>query len=317
MSISALIAYTLYRYFKWSEGYWSIISIGAITQLYFNNILLKMILRIAGTIIGASTAFYAVQFLPIYSLLFVFFFCLFLAILITLAASQYRYMMIITGLTFTLVIASGISNNIEEMAILRTYEVIAGCAITAGVSLLLAYFFPENKGTSNKFKLHFKFYPGIVLEAFLMSLACFLTFLSWKWLQYPFGFWAPITCLFVIEENIGKTMKNGKKRILAHIVAALCAGLVDLLIPQNNIVVAIPLVLGFAAIGYCLGIKGWIAEVVNTVAIAWSIMLLVDDPTMGHLSVVVARFLNVVYGVIVAFLVIYISSFLRKNNNRQ
>lgn len=308
MSLSAICCFLLYSYFNWSQGYWSVISVAAITQLYINKTLLKMLLRIIGTFLGAATAYYAVQLLSPNYLLLVFFFGLFFATLFTLALRQYRYVMIITGLTFTLVIAAGITHTVQEMAIIRTYEVIIGCVTCAVISFALTYFFPQNKEGAKKEKLRFTFNPGMLAESFIVSSACFLTFLTWHLFQYPFGFWAPVTCLFVLEESMGKTMKNGEKRILAHILVSLFAGGVAFFIPSSHIVIVIPLAIGFAIIGYCLGVKNWLSEIANTMGVAWAIMLLVDDPTMSQIEIVLARFFNVVYGVTVAFLVIYLSN---------
>lgn len=311
MSLSAILAFSLYYYFQWSEGYWAVISIAAVTQSRVNNTILKIFLRIVGTIIGAFSAYYFVLLLPAALLIPAFFVCLFLAVLFTLAATQYRYVMIITGLTFTLVIAAAITNNIEDMALIRTYEVIVGCVICSLVSLTFRYFYPEIKGEAIPHSFQFDFHRGIFTEALLMSAACALTFLTWRWFNYPLGFWATISCLFVLEENAGKTIKNAWKRIYAHFLVVLFAGIVAFFISAENPFVIIPLAIGLFACGYCLGLKSRLAAMGNTMAIALSVVLLIDVPGLSQDTIVLARFFNVIYGVSVAFLIIYFASWVK------
>ncbi|WP_165481086.1 FUSC family protein [Legionella impletisoli] len=315
MSLSAVIAFSLYRYFQWSEGYWAVISIAAVTQAKVNNTNFKILLRLLGTVIGATSAYYFVRLLPESFLTPVFFICIFLAILLTLAATHYRYLMIITGLTFTLVVAAGLTHNVEQMALWRTYEVIVGCFICSLLSLLAGHYMPEIKGEPIKRQFEFVFKKSMLLEAFMMSLACGLTFLTWRWFNYPLGFWATISCLFVLEENIGKTVQNAWKRILAHLLVALFAGLVALFITSNNPWILVPLAIGLFACGYCLALQPRLANMANTMGIALSVVLLLDVPGLSQEVIVFARFFNVIYGVSIAFLIIYLVGLFQKSMN--
>ncbi|WP_133128419.1 FUSC family protein [Legionella nagasakiensis] len=308
LTLSAIICFCCYRYFKWSEGYWAVITVAAVTQDKVHNTIIKVILRSSGTIIGAGIGYLFVIALPKILFFPIFFLGMFLAVLLTLAATKYRYMMIIAGLTFSLVAAAGITDHVVEIAIERTYEVIFGCLVCFIVSLLLQRLAPHMKGEKQAMSLSFIFHHGMIIEAVLMSAACALTFFTWQWFKYPLGFWATITCLFVLEENLGHTIKNAWKRIKAHIVITAFASIVALFITAENNLILLPLAIGLFICGYYLGQNTWLSPMANTMGVALSVVLLVEVPNLTQFEVVLARFLNVMYGSSVAFIIMYIGS---------
>lgn len=309
MAISSLIAFLIVRYFQWPDGFWAVVSIAAVTQKNVYMTFNKTLLRLFGTLFGAVVAFYSVSFLPQTWLIPIFFIGLFVCLSIALAATEYRYFMIITGLTYTLVIGSGLDNSVQEMAVIRTYEVALGCIICLVVSYSLGCFFPKIKHHADTlvFRLQFKKY--LLFESCILTLSCGVTFLTWLWLNYPLGYWGTISCLFVIEENAGRSFDNGLRRILGHIFIVGFGALIAIMIPASNLWMLAPLTIGLFFCGYTLGLKNeWLQPMGNTMGIALSCMLLASSPGLSQIDVVTWRFINVAYGVTVAFITIYIAN---------
>ncbi len=307
MAFGGLVAFYICFYFKLQDGYWAIISIAAVTQHDYLTTCYKTLLRLSGTALGASFAYGCILLFPTAWLTLLFFSGLFLCIALSLAASKYRYFMIVAGITYTLVMCSGLISSIEKMAIIRTYEVFLGCFICLAMAFLCRFIFKNATGSRVLINLQFKFHKTIVLEALMLTVACAITFVTWQWLDYPLGFWGTISCLFVIEEDIGTSFHNAFKRVLAHVCIVGFAAIVAVYIPGSNPWVALPMGLGLFFSGYTLGIKTtWLKNIGNTMGIALAAMLLTTSPGMTQEDIVMWRFINIIYGVTVAFLTMYI-----------
>lgn len=309
MAVSGCIAFVIYYYFKWPDGYWAVVSIAAVTQRSAYATFEKTVLRLLGTFLGAFVAYYSVVFLPISYLVTTFLLGLFVCLLLSLSVNKYRYLMIVTGISYTLVMSSGLRGEVESMAIVRTYEVVFGCVlcilVSYGCHFLLSL--PKIKAPSLVFQL--KFNKTAWFQAMILTIACGITFLTWQWLDYPLGFWGTISCLFVIEENIGRSLQNGFNRVLAHIWALGFTAMIAFYIPSTTPWVLVPLTVGLFLSGYTFGVQNEsIRGIGNTLGIAIVCMLLTTSPGMTQEDIVLWRFINIIYGVSVGFTTMYFAN---------
>lgn len=312
MALSGIFAYLGYYRFQWKEGAWSVITVASITRADLSKTLLIMILRLLGTIVGAAMALLTLFFLSEKIYTFLLFSMLFTSLLLSLVLTRYRYMMIITGLTYILILSSELTVEFYATAFNRTYEVIFGCLVCAIFSLLFRIAFPILRGSTEPITLSFEFKKQYVLEALLMSIACCITFMTWRYYQYPFGYWATISCLFVLEENIGVTTQKSIKRFFAHFFVMIVASLISIVIPSHSIWILLPLSIGFFGLGYLSALsKKYYASMANTMAIALSVMLLIDYPGLSRDDIILFRFFNVLYGIGIAFLVMSLYEYVR------
>ena len=106
--IAAIAAFFIYHYFGLQQGYWSIISIAAITQAAFSKTLIKGFMRTLGTLIGAFLG-YLIAILSHGNLIVILslFICIiFLSSYVAIQQTIFSYGGIVTGLTTVIVLSS-------------------------------------------------------------------------------------------------------------------------------------------------------------------------------------------------------------------
>jgi len=312
--ISGNLAFLLYKYFNLSQGYWSVVSIAAVMTADLSNTFSKMLARILGTVVGAMYAYLAVHFFADQQgmLILLLMVGVFVASIISLQKTAFSYAGIVANITIIIIIATSISaGNFLQIALNRTYEVCLGIIILGIVNLALYSHFKSitNPFTLNSLKaLNFNFQDiqfrkNIIVTAIKVLLATALTLVPWFYFQYPGGFWATISCFFILEETLAKTQKKALRRFLAHLFAASFGLIAVLLIADRWWLLCIPLTLGFIVCGYILVHGKEFRNVGNTVGIALSVMLLADPGVQGSIEVILARFLNVIFGISVGILI--------------
>lgn len=314
--VSANIAFFLYHYFHWQEGFWSVVTVAAVITADLSNTIDKMMARLLGTIIGAAYAYFAVYFFldaPVV-LAILLAVGIFIASIIALQSNMLYYAGIVCNITIIMVIATSIdTGNFYQIAVDRTFEVCMGIIIAGAVTTLLTKFFVVTKPPANLLIARVKevghsiktleMRTAILLTALKVVIATALTFVPWLYFRYPGGFWATISCFFIIEESLKKTHEKGLLRFLAHLIAASFGLISVILIGGHSWLLMIPLTLGLVICGYILAQGKGLSGMGNTAGIALGIMLLADPGTQGSLEIILARFINVVLGIGVGILI--------------
>ena len=319
MSIAAVLAFLVYKSLDLPQGYWAVVSIAAVTQAGLSGTITKSVMRIIGTLIGAAFG-YGLTFLigqnPLF-IIIIFWIFITCSSYIAIQLSAFSYAGVVTGLTMVIVLASSMIEGMAfQLAVYRSIEVILGIVAIAVVTIVFdvirCWIVPETCRSSVKndmfhifldFKLRFNW--SKLLAAVKISLAASITLITWLYLKYPFGFWATVTCLLIMEESTHATQIKGITRFWTHVAAALIGAICALLIHVHLYLLAIPLALGFFICGYFIGSGKPYRSLGNTLGIALAIMLLAGAGMDDTLSVVVARFLNVMYGIIIGLLITY------------
>jgi|GEM_PF-2657661 len=313
--ISANIAFFLYHFFNWPEGYWSVVSIAAVATAKLGRTFDKMVARLFGTVTGAVYAYKVLVSLPHHPILLAGLLGLGILIfsIISLQKSVISYVGIIGNLTIITIFAAGLSaDNFYGIATARTYQVCIGIIISGLISSILYKFFADEKAPSKifffKFSEHYQAFKKVkvdktIYEASLkIIIAAAVTFLPWLYLRYPGGFWATISCFFIIEESYSRTQEKALYRFIAHFATA-AFGLISVLLVGKHIgLLCLPLTVGLAVCGYILAQEKHYSGIGSTMGIALSIMLLADPGVMHSTVVILARFFNVIFGVTVGII---------------
>jgi uncharacterized membrane protein YccC len=141
----------------------------------------------------------------------------------------------------------------------------------------------------------------LTLTSLKVVFAMLLTLLPWLIFRYPGGFWAPISCFFILEESVEKTQQKSKYRFISHLLAALFGMVSVIALHEHTKLLFIPLSIGFIACSYVLSLNRSYNTTGNTMGIALSIMLLAEPSSSQE--IIIARFLNVMLGIAVGLLI--------------
>lgn len=322
MLAACLISFMIIMHYPLPESVWCIITIAAVAQAGFDQTLTKSLMRCIGTIIGAILGCIIVWLgknnLGItLSLVFI---AIYFTSQIALQPTIYSYAGIVTGITIAIIVFFNlVHQNIIAMAVDRTIEVLLGIGILGIVNLALyhivKYFshYPlHHKNPSWKLPT-FSPNSNYSIAALKVSVACIGTFLICYYYKLPQGYWATLTCLLIMEENPKGTVKKGLFRFFAHFIAAsvgLFFILIFLTLPYSWRI--IPLAITFFLCGFLIGTKNPYASMGNTLGIAVAIMLLTTPNAQETVHIILARFYNVVIGIAVAYAMLSIPAFKRK-----
>ena len=311
MTLAGLVAFILVDYFQLPLGVWALVTIAAITQTGLSQTLAKSLMRVIGTLVGAVTG-YTIAVLAngditimMTSLLIAIWFSSYIALQPTI----YSYAGIVTGMTIAIILFFSISGeNFIPIAVNRTAEVLLGVLILTVLNLFLFFiikkYYPE--GITKKIisweRPKFKIEHRYALSATKVAFACLITFIIWYYFRQPQGYWATISCLLIMEENQGVTLKKGFFRFISHIFVALIGFLAMLaLLHYSYNLRLIPLLISFFGCGYLIGTENKYASMGNTMGIAISIMLLSNPSSHDTMNIIFERFYNVVIGISVAY----------------
>lgn len=314
LTVALLIAFVIYYFFPSNTDYWSLVTIMAIVQADFDNTLNKAIMRLLGTLIGAIIGFGLALLINQNEILILilFFISIFFTSLIALQRTNYTYAGVVAGITLVIVLsASLLSGQLVEMALERTVQVIIGIFILLAINIIILVFF-ETKVFSIQYFIgelrhlipshQFILDRNIIKAALKITIACTFTFLTWLLVNQPEGFWATVSCLLIMEESIKATKVKASFRIIAHLLAASVGVLWAISLGNYLWSLIIPIIMGGYFCGYLISLKNKYSPLGTTMGIALMIMLLMSPGSVSTLDVTFARFLNVMFGVIVAIL---------------
>jgi uncharacterized membrane protein YccC len=319
MALSGALAFYLCKVLSRPDAYWSVVTVAAVTRPGFSNTVGKIILRIVGTLVGAITAYIILFFFlgQSHIIIALYFLVLIVPGYISLQKNIFSYAGVATSLTLTLVIATSIvSGNVFQTMSDRVIEVLIGVLCVSIVTVLLECFFPKKGAEGESLSVKFRqAYSELVQwgncgsqlkAAILIAGVASLVFAPWLYWQYPGGFWAVISCFFIMEESFVNAQRKGWFRFLSHAVAAAVGGISVILIAGHTVLLAIPLVLGFFVFGYLMAGKSALSASGNTMGIALAVMLLANINAQSGLDVVAARFFNVIGGIAVGLCAVYV-----------
>jgi len=319
-SVIAFITFTFIapHYSKYAEyGYWSVVTIAAITQSGLKDTYLKGLMRLIGTIIGALIGYLCAILAHghIGIVLILFFIFVTFTSYIAIQHTIFSYAGVISGVTMIIVLASSLiaMDLLFGIAVFRSLEVIKGIIILFLINLLLAFildlpeeqfsiFWQKLKSLPNEFT-QFRHQSMYVKAAIKISLACLFTLGIWIYFRQLEGIWAAITCLLIMEESKEATRIKSMLRFWAHVIAALFGGICAIVIGDHLIWRVIPLALSFLVCGFIIGKENKYSSLGNTTGIAVAIMLLASPGFTSSFKIIGARFLNVLFGIIVSVIV--------------
>ena|SRR3990167_8754669 len=316
LSTACALAFILYTAFHWPYGYWSVVSVAAVTRPGLSFTLNKAMMRIVGTVIGAMLG-YLIGWIATGNVIVVmcfFFMGIIVSSYVALQKSLMSYCGIIFGLTLTLVLASGLmTNQLFGMAVYRTIEVIVGIACILVVNSLLRLFFPRKEALKAPFirefrlawkkLLEFKNNKPLFFTAVRIAVAASLTFLPWVIFRYPGGYWATISCFFIMEESTMRVQEKGWMRFISHVIVAVIGVVIAFIVGNHLWYLLFPILIIYFALGYLMVSHSTFSTSCNTMGIALAIMLLANPGLASTLGVILSRFLNVIGGIGVGILI--------------
>lgn len=315
-AFAALIAFIFYHLFDLQFGYWAVVSVAAVMRPNYTMTSAKALLRLMGTLIGVVIGYLAISCIKYFpaSLYIVFFISMFITGLLIFAKRKYRYSGIVCGITIIIIITT-----VNQQGTLF-YDVIVDRTLDVTVGILIAWicsklFFPV-EDTQEKETLSLPKPPitSIVINSAIMACATVLSLIPWFYYHYSGGYWAPIACLFIIEENFDKTQKNAITRFFAHVIVIFLAAIFSFL-GGTSYSLGIALVIGMFIFGYWMRkpLFGFDSTIANSMAIAYCIVLLIAPGEENIIESCVARFVNTVLGILVGMIVV---NFLQPEKNK-
>lgn len=308
---AGLIAFLFYQYFDLQFGYWAVVSVAAVMQPYLKMTNKKALLRLLGTLIGVVIGYLSALIIIHFPslLISVFFVAMFLSACLIFFNRKYSYMGVVCGITAIIIITTynQYPSLLYNVAIDRTIDVIVGILISWFCS---AWIFPEPIEAYSEQRitlLHNNHLSAVFKLSLVMALSTTIALMPWFDWHYFGGFWAPISCLFIVEENVDKTQEKSGKRFLAHVIVVLIAVSFSFLM-RSPWEVGLALVSGLFLFGY------WMLKppgkfdisMANTMAIAYSIVLLISPGETNTIISAFSRFLNTIIGIGVGLLVVKI-----------
>ncbi len=231
MMVAGLLCFLTYQFMNWPEGYWSVVTISAITQATLSDTMVKAVLRLGGTCLGAVIGFifaYLIHDNPVW-LISIFFIFITLTTYIALQTKPYNYGAIVAGFTAVVIISSKVLGDLQDIALFRTLEVIFGILVYAGVNIIVLilqrrvneFITPHLSEKLADVYSKINWSPTTLRSALVISIPTTLTFLSWLIWQYPYGFWTTITLLIIMEDSVSVTEKKSLMRLIGQTMAAI------------------------------------------------------------------------------------------------
>lgn len=306
VATAALLTFIFYQHFDLQFGYWGVVSVAAVMQRDFHSSLIKARSRLIGTAFGVMLA---VMVMPILSrwpqsLLVLFFLGLFPASLLIFAKTTWSYIGVVTGITFIFIVSVAHTDPglWLEVSVFRTVDIYLGAALTCICYWIFLWHRTQPSVQPDPVVTAITWRPK---AAFLMAAATALSLSPWLLWHYEGGVWAPIACLFIVEENFDKTMKKSWLRLFAHVVAIAIAAIL-LFLCGSTWGTGLALVAAMFFFGYWIEKPLWGFEsgLANTMAIAFCVILLNQQGESGIVYNSMARMFNTMLGVACGMVVV-------------
>lgn len=318
MMLAALLAFVIYRAINWPYGFWSIVTIAAVTRPGLEQTWMKSLMRIAGTAIGGLCALGLMWIGVNHTTLFIslFFIIVFLSGFLALQKNILSYMGIMIGLTLTIVVAASLGSDTPlQVMLYRFSDVGIGIAAIVVVNVVMRWLTPRlhrhvpvasvDIGQAIKQLWPLSRQCHLFKPALVTAMAASMTLLPWLHYRYMGGFWATISCFFIMEENMQAVQRKSFMRFFAHVVAAVVGGLLYWVFRAHQAWLVWPLMLSFFVFGYVMVRSKNYSTAANSMAIALTVMLLADAAHYPTYDVILARFIYVVLGIFVGMLLLY------------
>jgi len=313
--LSSLLVLAIIQYFEFTEGFFALVTIAAIIRLTPSDTNIRSVMRLAGTILGAALTY------ALLSLAGGNFFILipgslaisFIAGYIIFQSSDLSYIGAMVGVTMANILALLLVTNSDSAAtIYRLMFVLLGILSMLTIDVLVSFFTHQkifSREIARKLWKEFRSLTVMkkekahMLATSQLCIAVAITMVPWLIFQYHGGFWAIVSCFFVVEESLSVTTLKSSRRFIAHLIAA-GTGAIIVFLSIHWPMVRIPLLLlSIVMISVFMVAKKDISIIGNTMGIAVIIMVVGGDNQN-----VFYRLLYTVLGIIVAFIVCAIFS---------
>jgi uncharacterized membrane protein YccC len=328
MMLAGSMAFFIYLFLPWPYGFWTVVTVAAVTRPGLTNTLGKITTRIIGTLIGCVLAYFILQVNKDNSVIMIllFFPVVVLSSYIALQKTLFNYAGIIIGLTITIILSTSLmSGNLVQTMLYRIIDVLIGIACIAIVNIAIRVVFPKKETVIQNLGAQFrqafqnliqwKENKTLIKTSFVVALAASLTFFPWIYWRYPGGYWATISCFLIMEESLKDVQRKSWLRFFSHVITALIGGASAILIGEHTIWLLIPLAISFFIFGYMMVSSKSLSSTGNSMGIALSVMLLASPGVSSSLHIVAARFCNVIGGIAVGLLMIYLMQKFIRNNS--
>lgn len=312
--IGSLLAYATVRNFKFSEGFFALVTIAAIIRSSLSDTCVRSITRAFGTILGAILT-YLMLVASQGNLVFIISGSVaisFLAGYIMLQNASLSYLGIMVGITMVNVLALSTMGDTDFVATVdRVAYVFLGIGCMLVVDLCFSAWTRQalfSKVMARDLwitctQLIKQDQKKHLLSALQLAIAIVITLLPWLIYQYHGGFWAAVSCFFIIEESLSGTKLKSEKRFYAHVAAAVMGGFIVLLSAYFFDARIILWLLSLFIISVFMIMKKQSESMGNTMGIALTIMVM-----GGGDDNVIYRFIYTLFGIIVGLIVCKIFS---------
>lgn len=299
VACAALLTFIFYQHYDIQFGYWGVVTVAAVMQRSLLLTLIKARSRLVGTTLGVAWSMIIISILRYWpEAVGLWFFCgFFVPSLLIFAKPTWSYASVVMAITFTFIVSV---YHVDPklwyaVSIFRSVDIVIGAVLIClcfrlfFISERLQFF--HEKTTDVPVVWHFK-------AALLMASGTTISLSPWFFWHYEGGVWAPIACLFIIEESFDKTMKKSWLRLFAHIVVVCLAGGLSFFC-GTTLGTAIVLVCTMFFFGYWLEkpLWGFDSGLANTMGIAFCVILLSDPGREGVLTTLVARMSTTLLGI--------------------
>lgn len=315
MTTAGAIAFIFSQLAPWPFSFWAVITVAAVTRPGLKNTYIKAAARFIGTFVGVILASLSLLIAKdnIYLLSGCFFIIIFFSSILSVQTSFISNCGLIIGITMVIVLAVGVSfPDPSSIIFLRIIDVLVGISAVLVVNIVLRLCFiktaSENKNVFSELDLRSYWIPphlntrSAYVIALTISSVTTLTFFVWLYCKNEGGYWATISCLVIMEDNLMKTKENMILRFVAHVFACIVGGISVLMIGQQSWLMGIPVLLTFFVCGYIMVKDSFPGKAANTIAVAVCIMLLIGPSERLIISTIIERFANTVIGIALGFL---------------
>jgi len=319
MMLACALAYLVSIYLYQSFSFWIVVTVAAVFRPELTNMFGKIITRIFGTLLGGVFAYFILLIARdnYVVLIALFFIVIFLSSYIALQKTIISYGGVVVGLTLPIVISASFDTQTIEQAVkYRVVEMLAGIVCVTIATYVLRLILREKEKVTqplfSQFKeawyelMNVKRVASLTVAALTTAVVTSVVYYTWLRWQYPEGFWAAISCLFIMEESVSSANNKSWLRFLSHLVASLIGVVSILIFYRHEQWLFLPLFLGFFGFGYLMVKSKFLSHSGNTMAIALAVMLLARvSSEAAHLDMVIVRFLNVIGGIAIGLLTMH------------
>jgi uncharacterized membrane protein YccC len=297
------------------QGFWAIITIGAIYQHGTSELTTKAILRLLGTVMGGAIASLIYHFFShdILQLSLATFFILILTSYLNIQTKPYNYLFVVLNLTLIIVLGSYFLKHLPHAAINRCLEVGLGILVVFVIKVIIAKIQTPHLSILEKDLMqnlcqtlkNIHYSKRNLRQSIIIATTASLTILAWTQPNWHRMVWATVSILLMLEANVEMIREKIYIFLLAEIIAALYGGLIAMYYHQNLSLICLGLMFGFGICGYIISKQKNMLPLGNILACTLSITLLAGYPHDAY-QIALNRLSFVYLGILISITVLFI-----------